>query len=97
MKRSKILPGAAGIIALTATIGFVGGRSESEAESISRNRITPVMTSTQIASKEVLFGNLSGSKSDSSAYLVEFRRRDTYVKVLIDAESGQLLLRLREG
>ena len=97
MKRIKILPGAAGIIALTATIGFVGGRNEAEAESISRNRITPVMTSSQVAAKDALTGVLLGTKSESPAYLVEFRRRGTHVKVLVDAENGHLILKSIEA
>ena len=88
MKKLKLLPGAAGIIALTATIGFVDGRYETETESISRNRITPVMVPAHIADNS----SQRGSDSDSPAYLVEFRRGDEVVKVLIDAENGQILL-----
>lgn len=48
MKRLRILPGAAGVIALTATIGFVDGKSKIELESFSRGRITLVRALTHI-------------------------------------------------
>jgi len=34
MKRLKILPGAAGLIALTATLGFVDGQRQLDAEAL---------------------------------------------------------------
>jgi len=89
MKKLRILPGAAGLIALTATIGFVDGRHEIEAENISRSRITPV---SHIVAKDALSGNPLEIKSDSPAYLVEIRRGNTHVEVLIDAVTGRILL-----
>lgn len=75
----RILPGAAGLIALTATIGFVDERQAIEAGAISGNRITMVSTQLESADKH-------------PAYLVEFKRGDEIVKVLIDAKNGRLLL-----
>lgn len=49
------------------------------------------MVLTHIAAKGALADRQLGIKSGSPAYLVELRRGDALVKVLIDAESGQLL------
>lgn len=92
MKISRILPGAAGLIALTATIGFVDGRHETDAESISRSRITPVSTLTHAAVAEAFPGNQLDIKSGTPAYLVEIRRGNAVVDVLIDAVTGRILL-----
>lgn len=91
MKRLKILPGAAGLIALTATIGFVDGQRQIEAESISRGRIPLVKTMTHIAADSALPGNQLDIKPDSPAYLVKIRRGDRFAEVLIDAVTGRIL------
>lgn len=88
MKKLKILPGAAGIIALTATIGFVDGQRDVEAESFSRGRIAL----TQLAEDNAVPELQTGFKSVRPAYLVEIRRGDTFAEVRIDAITGRVLL-----
>jgi hypothetical protein len=91
MKTLRILPAAAGIIALTATIGFVDGQREIEPEIFSKDGSqTKVMT--LVASEGTLPGNISGLKSDSPAYLVKIERGDISKEVLIDAVTGGVLM-----
>ncbi len=93
MKKLRILPGAAGIIALTATVGFVDGRYETEAEDYSRSSITLVKTRSHIAANDAAPGSrLADIKPDSTAYLVEVRHGDKSAEVLIDAATGRILL-----
>ena len=92
MKRPRILPGAAGIIALTAAIGFVDGPREIEDESFSRGKITLVTDPAHIAADGAMPGNLVDIKSDNPAWLVELRRGNTFSVVLIDAVTGRILL-----
>jgi hypothetical protein len=93
MKKPRILPGAAGIIALTATIGFVDGRFEAEVDNYSRSSITLVKTRSHIASADaVTGGRIVDIKPDSTAYLVEVRHGEIFAEVLIDASTGRILL-----
>jgi hypothetical protein len=93
MKKLRILPAAAGIIALTATIGFVDGRYEAEAENYSRSNISLVQTRSRIASTDAAPGSrLVDIKPDSTAYLVEVRHGELFAEVLIDAATGRILL-----
>ena len=94
MKKLRILPGAAGIIALTATIGFVDGRYEAEADDYSRSSITLVKTRSHIASIDAASDNsrVVDIKPDSTAYLVEVRHGEIFAEVLIDAATGRILL-----
>jgi hypothetical protein len=92
MKKLRILPGAAGIIALTATIGFVDGRYEAEAEDYSRSSITLVKTRSHIAPTDTVPGSrFVDIKPDSTAYLVKVRHGDIFSEVLIDAATGRIL------
>jgi hypothetical protein len=91
MKRLRILPGAAGIIALTATIGFVDGQREIEPESYATDEVTHVRVMTHI--------RIAGALSDSpgvipggTAYLVKIKRGGISRDVLIDAVTGRILL-----
>lgn len=92
MNKLRILPGAAGVIALTATMGFVDGRFEAEMENYSRSSISLVKTRSYIASNEALPGKRPDIKPDSTAYLVEVRHGETFAEVLIDAATGRILL-----
>jgi hypothetical protein len=93
MKKLRILPGAAGVIALTATVGFVDGRYEAEAEDYSRSSITLVKTRSRIASADAVPGSRPVDiKPDSTAYLVEIRHGEIFAEVLIDAATGRILL-----
>lgn len=76
---------------MTATIGFVDGRHEIEVENISRSRITPVSALTHIGANGASPRKPHEIKPDYSAYLVEIRRGNVFVEVLIDAVTGQIL------
>lgn len=91
MSIRRILPGAAGIIALTATIGFVDGQRETEYEGFSRGRITLVSSPQQVSAEHDLYARLMETSASHPTYLVEFRRGETSAKVLIDAETGRLI------
>ncbi|MFZ2163456.1 MAG: hypothetical protein WAW02_14685 [Sideroxyarcus sp.] len=92
MNKLRILPGAAGIIALTATIGFVDGRQDIEIENYSRSNITLVKTQSHIAAIDVVPDKHLDIKPDSAAYLVEVRHGEIFAEVLIDAVTGRILL-----
>ena len=92
MKKSRILPGAAGIIALTATMGFVDGQRKIEAEGFSRERVVLVRTFTEIPAEGATPRNETVAGLDISAYLVEIKRGDKSKKVLIDALTGKILV-----
>jgi hypothetical protein len=91
MKNIRILPGAAGIIALTATLGLVDGQRQYDAESVSRGRITLVEAMSHIADDASLPGNRPDIKPGRPAYLVEIRPGDIYSELLIDAVTGRIL------
>jgi hypothetical protein len=89
MKRLRILPGAAGVIALTASIGFIDGQRKLETESPARDRVAMVsahaISPTGIAPSLVV-------KPGGSAYLVEITRGETSSGILVNALTGQVLL-----
>ncbi|MCG6932919.1 MAG: hypothetical protein LJE57_04705 [Gallionella sp.] len=89
MKRLRILPGAAGVIALTASIGFIDGQRKFETESPARDSIAMVsahaIAPTSVAPRLVV-------KPGGSAYLVEITRGDTSSGVLVNALTGQVLI-----
>lgn len=88
MKKLRILPGAAGIIALTASIGFIDGQRDFEAESFARGRIALV----QVTADGAIPEQSTGFKLTHPAYLVEIRRGDTFAEVKVDAITGRVLL-----
>ncbi len=92
MRKLRILPGAAGIIALTATIGFVDGQREIEVEGFSRGRITLVSPHILIATDASSAVVKADIKTDNPAYQVEIIRGNTFSTVLIDAVTGRILL-----
>lgn len=91
MKRLRILPGAAGIIALTATIGFVDGQREAEPDGFSREEVTHVRVIAHTGTAGAIFDS-SGGKPDWTAYLVRIKRGEISKDVLIDAVTGKILL-----
>lgn len=95
MKRLRILPDAAGIIALTAAIGFIDGQRETKAEDLSIEKIALLCAKTKImtiTAGGALPGNQPNNKSDILAYMIEIRRGDKHSNVLIDAVTGRVLL-----
>jgi hypothetical protein len=91
MKKLRILPGAAGVIALTAAIGFIDGQRKIETEDFSRDKITLVSAQTDAAAG-IPSAQLRVIKPDNSAYLVEIKRGAASSGILIDAVTGQVLL-----
>jgi hypothetical protein len=92
MKKLRILPGAAGVIALTAAIGFIDGERKIDTGNYSSDRITLVSSQTDVAAVGVASGNRLVVNPDNSAYLVEIKRGDAPSGILIDAVTGQVLL-----
>jgi len=92
MNKLRILPGAAGIIALTATLGFVDGQREIEDEGILRDRDSFVSTQLQTTIVGASSGNSRQINQESSAYLVEIRHGEHVSQVLVDAVTGKILL-----
>jgi hypothetical protein len=92
MKKLRILPGAAGVIALTAVIGFIDGQRKIETEDSSRDKIMLVSAQTDASAAGIPSAQLRVIKPDNSAYLVKIKRGETSSGILIDAVTGQVLL-----
>jgi len=92
MKKLRILPSAAGIIALTATIGFVDGLREVETENFTQDKVTLLGARSDTRSVGTSPNNRHKFKPDNPAYLVEIRRGNSLSHVLIDAVTGKILL-----
>jgi len=92
MKKLRILPGAAGIIALTATAGFVDGQREKETESFYRDRTTSVSAKLQMTIDGASPGDLIENKPNKYAYMVEIKHGSKLSRVLVDAATGKILL-----
>ena len=88
MNTFRILPSAAGIIALTATIGFVDGQRENESHSRDETHVSVLALA---APDDAFSGNTIGPKSDNPAYLVKIENGDLSKDVLVDAITGNIL------
>lgn len=91
MKKFSILPSAAGIIALAATIGFVDGQRDLEEESFVTSRVTLVKHLAQATTTGDTPLNQLEAKANTPVYLVEIRHKDTLEQVKVDATSGNVL------
>lgn len=89
MRRLKILPGAAGIIALTATVGFIDGRYDAEAESFSRVRVALAKAADAMMAEDGFFEDRRDGKF---VYLVDIKSNSRLSEVKVDALTGQVLL-----
>lgn len=85
MKFFKILPAAAGVIALTATVGFVRDLRESEEEDFSRVSIVGV--NSNVGTDRAAHKDGRGGY----AYQVEINRGEKRWLVSIDAYTGKIL------
>jgi len=92
MKNLRILPSAAGIIALTATIGFVDGQREVETENFSQDKVTLLGAKSHTTIVGASPDKHLDIKPDSPAYLVKIRSGSSFSHVLIDAVTGKILL-----
>jgi len=91
MKKSRILPSAAGIIALTATIGFIDGERENENERYSRDQITLTTTHEHNSTDNNPPDNLLLLKEERPVYRVELRKDGNAKVVLVDANTGKVI------
>jgi hypothetical protein len=91
MSKLRILPGAAGVIALTASIGFIDGQREIGRETPARETITLVGARTN-TSAGTSHSKPRVTKPVDPAYLVEIKRGDSSTAVLVDASTGRVLL-----
>ncbi len=91
MKTRTILPGAASIIALTATIGFVDGQREFEVENFCREKISLVGMPNSSENSAARSAMITSDAQENIAYLVEFKRGDKASRVLIDAATGKVI------
>jgi hypothetical protein len=89
MKQLRILPSAAGIIALTATIGFVDGQRERDTEDPLRNTITETRVLAYIATGADLSGDILTPAS--AAYRVKVKQGEVSKDVMVDATTGSVL------
>lgn len=92
MTRLRISLDAARIIALTAAIGFVDGNFKIEDNIFFRNRIALVTATEQMASKPARHHGKPELMPGSTAYLIEIRHGDAIREVLIDTDTGRVLL-----
>ena len=88
MKTLRILPGAAGIIALTATIGFVDGQRDYESISREEPHVRIMMVA---ASSVTLADNAIGVDAENPAYLVKVENGGQSNDVVVDAITGNVL------
>ncbi len=88
MKKLRIFPGAAGVIALTAAIGFIDGQREMENEDLARDKFIVSSAHTD----DVAPGSRLAIKPDRPAYLVDIKRGERSSGILIDATTGRVLL-----
>jgi hypothetical protein len=89
--KQNILPGAAGLIALAATLGFIGSTREIERDGFSRDHTAMVRVHTESAENSLQTNNLADAKVHKSAYLVEISCGSLLAEVKIDALTGRLL------
>ena len=89
MKRLRILPGAAGIIALTATMGFVDGQREPDTELALREKVTETRVLAYLPS--ITPGLGTPIPADSSTYMISIKQGERSKVVLIDALTGNVL------
>jgi len=89
--KQRILPGAAGLIALTATIGFIDGHREMEIESYSRNKITLIYDHSDKSANNKLANYQFDNKSVNPAYLVEIMRGEKISEIKVDAVTGRVI------
>jgi hypothetical protein len=91
METKIILPGAAGVIALTALFGFTDGLSQNENEGISRKSIYLV---SELTGKDQRIDSvLHRHKIDSArpVYVVQIQLGEKLSKVLINAKTGEVM------
>ena len=89
--KQRILPGAAGLIALTATMGFIDAHRDVEIESYSRNKISLLIAHTASLENGMQPSSLLDNSSTNSAYLVEIKRGNKTAEVKVDAVTGLIL------
>ena len=90
MEKKLILPGAAGVIALTALFGFMDELIQNEIKDISRKSIFLV---SNLTGTEHIDSVLQRHKIDSTrpAYVVQINLGEKLSEVLINANTGAVI------
>jgi hypothetical protein len=89
--KHRILPGAAGLIALTATIGFMDGNREMKVENFSRFCISLVSIQLDNTADSMPASTQQDKKLSNQAYLVELIRGCATTEVKVDAFTGRII------
>jgi len=86
-----ILPDAAGVIALTALLGFVDGASTNENDRISRKSIRLVCGLTGIDQRFDSVLQRHKINASNPAYAIQIKIGETISEILINAKTGKVL------
>lgn len=91
MKLLKILPAAAGVIALTATVAFANDDREREEDAFCRTIVAVSHSSVMSADKPDYSAPPLDLAAEAALYHVKVTRGDKTHLVLIDAYSGKVV------
>lgn len=91
MKLLKILPAAAGVIALTASVAFANDDREREEDAFCRTIVAVGHSSVITASKSSYSAPPLDLNAEAALYHVKVTRGDRTHLVLIDAYSGKVV------
>ena len=95
MKPSRIIPAAAGVIALTATIAFAQDYNPNDETESLRIRVSErKLNAGTDANEKVPLASLAIDSESGTVYQVEITRGDTSKVVLIEAETGKIIRNL---
>jgi len=91
MKLLKILPAAAGVIALTASVAFANDDREREEDAFCRTIVAVSNSSVAAADKPIYSAPPLDLAAEAALYHVKVTRGDKTSLVLIDAYSGKVV------
>jgi uncharacterized membrane protein YkoI len=97
MDTKLILPGSAGVIALTALLGFVEGNYQQQDDAVTRKSIALIngLTEKHGNLDSVLSRHENGKESAKPIYLVKISCGESSHEVLINAQNGQVITTLK--
>jgi hypothetical protein len=91
MKLLKIMPAAAGVIALTATVAFANDDREREEDAFCRTIVAVSHSSVMTTGKPAFSAPPLDLAAEAALYHVKVTRGDKTSLVLIDAYSGKVV------
>ncbi len=96
MDTTLILPGSAGVIALTALLGFVEGNYQPQDDAVTRKSIALIKGLTEKHGNldPVLCHHENGMESVKPIYLVKISCGESSHEVRINAQNGQVITTL---